>query len=227
MAKGGVAGSSYWQLNHTWTWTWIWSLVVGVTCGIVVLQLLRRQNVDDDYPPGPRPWPLVGSLLSLSMSDPPEVMFAKLGEKYGGLVFLWMGVKPTVVVCSARMAMEFLKTHDLAFSNRPKRIVSKYVSFNGTSFISMNASNPYYQHLRRMFVMELLSPKKIAASLSIRQEQVGNSISNNSHHLVSNCFLLIEKKSMGGEMSFRSASREATSFFLSHHCFPSHTCDKF
>ena len=169
MAKGGVAGSSYWQLNYTWTWIWI--LLIGVTSGIVVLRL-RRQNVDD-YPPGPRPWPLVGSLLSLSMSDPPEIMFAKLGEKYGGLVFLWMGVKPTVVVSSAKMAMEFLKTHDLAFSNRQKRIVSKYVSFNGTSFISMNASNPYYQQLRRMFVMELLSPKKIAASLSIRQEQVG------------------------------------------------------
>lgn len=169
MAKGGVAG--YWQVNHTWTWTWIWILLVGVTSVIVVLRRQRR-NVGD-YPPGPRPWPIVGSLLSLSTSDPPEVMFAKLGEKYGGLVFLWMGVKPTVVVSSAKMAREFLKTHDLAFSNRPKRIVSKYVSFNGTSFISMSASNPYYQQLRRMFVLELLSPKKIAASLRIRQEQVG------------------------------------------------------
>lgn len=70
------------------------------------------------------------------------------------------------------MAMAFLKSHDSEFSNRPASVVRDYISFKGNSIISMSASNPLYQRLRRVFIMELLSPKKVAAAQELRKEQV-------------------------------------------------------
>jgi hypothetical protein len=93
-----------------------------------------------------------------------------------------MGSRPYVVVSSARMAMEFLKTHDHEFANRPVSVVRDYVSFKGNSIISMSAGNPFYQRLRRMFVMELLSPKKIAASRDLRKDQASASLHLSSDH---------------------------------------------
>lgn len=99
-------------------------------------------------------------------------MFAKLSENYGELMLLWMGTRPYVVVSSARMAMAFLKTHDSEFANRPASVIRDYISFKGNSIISMSASNPLYQRLRRVFIMELLSPKKVAAAQELRKEQM-------------------------------------------------------
>jgi len=101
-------------------------------------------------------------------------MFAKLAEKYGELMLLWMGTKPYVVVSSARMAMAFLKTHDAKFANRPVSVASDYVSFEGNSIISMSASDPLYPRLRLVFIMEILSPNKIAESRELRKEQVSS-----------------------------------------------------
>ncbi|KAG0599537.1 hypothetical protein M758_12G159700 [Ceratodon purpureus] len=156
------------QLSSSWIWLVITIVVTGMTVAAMGTITKRRLNL----PPGPPAWPLVGCLPFLALGQPPEVMFAKLGEKYGELMLLWMGSRPYVVVSSARMAMEFLKTHDQEFANRPVSVVRDYISFKGNSIISMPASNPLYQRLRRMFVLELLSPKKIAASRGLRKDQM-------------------------------------------------------
>uniref|UniRef100_A0A7I4CGT1 Cytochrome P450 n=1 Tax=Physcomitrium patens TaxID=3218 RepID=A0A7I4CGT1_PHYPA len=151
---------------------WIWVLITMVVAVIVGVGIDKKTKRGLKLPPGPPAWPVVGCLASLPAGHPPEVMFAKLAEKHGELMLLWLGSKPYVVASSARMAMEFLKRHDQEFANRPMSVVREYVSFKGNSIISMSASDPKYQRLRRTFVMELLSPKKIAATRDLRKDQV-------------------------------------------------------
>lgn len=153
---------------------WIWLVITIVVSGMAVVAMSMSTKRRLKLPPGPPAWPVVGCLPSLDLGQPPEVMFAKVGEKYGELMLLWMGAKPYVVVSSARMAMEFLKTHDHKFANRPMSVLRDYMSFKGSSIISMSAGDPYYQRLRRMFVMELLSAKKISASRDLRKDQVNS-----------------------------------------------------
>ncbi|RVX15073.1 Cytochrome P450 76A2 [Vitis vinifera] len=69
-------------------------------------------------PPGPPGLPFIGNLLHLDKSAPHRYLW-QLSEKYGALMFLRLGFVPTLVVSSARMAEEVMKTHDLEFSSRP------------------------------------------------------------------------------------------------------------
>lgn len=148
---------------------WIWIVVLGAL-GLMILKSRPGRRLR--LPPGPRAWPVVGCLLSLPKLNPPEVLFAKLAETYGELMLVRMGARSLVVVSSARMAMEFLKTHDQEFANRPERIMFEYISFSDTQLLVISSTNPLFKPTRRMFAAEILSPRKVVATADVRKEQV-------------------------------------------------------
>lgn len=86
---------------------------------ILLLFLLQRYKapINVRLPPGPRGLPLIGNLHQFDASNPENVR--KLSQKYGPLMSLRIGSVETLVVSSAKMAKEVLKTHDLAFCSRP------------------------------------------------------------------------------------------------------------
>ena len=63
------------------------------------------------FPPGPKPWPIIGN-LNLIGSHPPQSLH-KLAQKYGPIMQLKFGSFPVVVASSAEMAKEFLVTKKL------------------------------------------------------------------------------------------------------------------
>ncbi|KAM5586777.1 hypothetical protein ABKV19_005617 [Rosa sericea] len=67
-------------------------------------------------PPGPKPLPLIGNLFEIG--DKPHLSLTKLSERYGPIVSLQLGQVTTVVISSASMAKEILRTHDHLFCNR-------------------------------------------------------------------------------------------------------------
>ncbi|OAY78069.1 Geraniol 8-hydroxylase [Ananas comosus] len=67
-------------------------------------------------PPGPRPLPVVGSLLELG--DSPHRAFARLAACYGPLISLRLGRVTTVVASSPDTARDVLQKHDAALSAR-------------------------------------------------------------------------------------------------------------
>ncbi|KDO38857.1 hypothetical protein CISIN_1g0391421mg, partial [Citrus sinensis] len=69
-------------------------------------------------PPGPWGLPFIGNLHQFDVSKP-QVSFWELSRKYGPLMSLRLGFVPSLVVSSAKLAKEILKTHDLQFCSRP------------------------------------------------------------------------------------------------------------
>ncbi|KAE8671881.1 putative Cytochrome P450 [Hibiscus syriacus] len=79
------------------------------------LFVLLKRSINNNrnrylLPPSPPGLPLIGHLHLLMFDDSaPHVFFHKLSQKYGLLVFLRLGFKPTLVISSAKMAEEEMR----------------------------------------------------------------------------------------------------------------------
>jgi hypothetical protein len=123
----------------------------------------RRSNL----PPGPPTIPFIGNLHQLGTM--PHISLQSLTDKYGPLIFLQLGQIPTVVVSSARLAKEVLKTHDLALASRPQLFSAKYLFYNCTD-IAFAPYDAYWRHVRKICILELLSAKRVNSYSVVREE---------------------------------------------------------
>ncbi|KAI5001406.1 hypothetical protein ZWY2020_026056 [Hordeum vulgare] len=122
-----------------------------------------------NLPPGPKPWPIIGNLNLISTL--PHRSIHALSRQYGPLMQLRFGAFPVVVGSSAKMAKFFLKTHDVAFTDRPKTAAGKYTTYNYTD-ITWSPYGAYWRQARKMCVTQLFSAKRLESYKYIRSEEV-------------------------------------------------------
>nr|AAV74194.1 flavonoid 3'-hydroxylase [Sorghum bicolor]AAV74195.1 flavonoid 3'-hydroxylase [Sorghum bicolor] len=150
-------------------------LLGSLAVSVVVWCLLLRRGGDGKgkgkrpMPPGPRGWPVLGNLPQLG-SHPHHTMCA-LAKKYGPLFRLRFGSAEVVVAASARVAAQFLRTHDANFSNRPPNSGAEHVAYNYQDM----AFAPYgsrWRALRKLCALHLFSAKALDDLRSIREGEV-------------------------------------------------------
>ncbi|PIN08168.1 Cytochrome P450 CYP2 subfamily [Handroanthus impetiginosus] len=129
------------------------------------------------YPPGPLGLPLIGNLHQLAATTSPHIYLWKLSKKYGPLMSMKLGSVPLIVISSAKTAKYVYKTHDLAFSSRPKVRGQHKLSYNGLDI----AFAPYidsWRELRKICVLHLLSNKQVQSFRPVREDEVFRMIKN-------------------------------------------------
>eukprot|EP01018_Ginkgo_biloba_P010277 Gb_28135 [translate_table: standard] len=141
----------------------------------------RRTSAQKNLPPGPLGYPIIGNLHMLGKR--PHRALGALSEKYGPLMFLRLGSIPTVVVSSAKIAKEVLKTHDLVFASRPATSGSKYMLYNATD-MAFSPYGDYWRQIRKACVVQLLSAKRIESFRFVREEEVNLMIKSILEHSV-------------------------------------------
>lgn len=120
-------------------------------------------------PPSPPKLPLVGNLHQL---DPYlHSSLRALSYRYGPVMLLHFGSVPVLVVSSAEAAREIMKTHDLTFSNRPKSTVFEKLLYNNQDIASAPYGE-YQRHMKSIFVLNLLSNKRVLSFRAVREEEV-------------------------------------------------------
>ena len=112
--------------------------------------------------------------------DLPHSVLQHLSSQYGPLMFLQLGSRSTLVVSSAEMAREVFKTHDLVFSGRPALYVAKKLSYECVN-LSFAPYGEYWREVRKIVILELLSPKRVQMFQSVRDEEVGLMIDSIAH----------------------------------------------
>ncbi|XP_040988343.1 cytochrome P450 71A9-like [Juglans microcarpa x Juglans regia] len=122
-------------------------------------------------PPGPRKLPLIGNLHQLGGMLYRSLQ--RLSAEYGPLMFLQLGLIPTLIVSSADMAREIFKTHDRVFSGRPVFYAAKRLSYNLSS-VSFAPYGDYWREVRKIVILELLSAKRVQSFQSLRDEEVAH-----------------------------------------------------
>ncbi|KAM1758290.1 hypothetical protein ACFX11_007435 [Malus domestica] len=147
---------------------WIWA-TIGVLALVRIVQACISKSKNKMLPPGPRGFPIFGSLHLLGKF--PTMDLRQLAQKYGDIMYLRLGLQHTVVVSSARAAELFLKTHDLNFASRPPNEGAKHLIF-GQKSLSFAEYGSYWTNMRKICMLELFSNQKINSFKSMRREEV-------------------------------------------------------
>nr|UHB15522.1 cytochrome P450 [Paris polyphylla] len=135
----------------------------------LLITIIKSYSNKTKFPPSPLKLPIIGNLHQLDR--PPHRSLRGLSEKHGNLMLLYLGRVPTLVVSSADMAREIMKTHDLTFASRPpsKAIRILHSGAMGLGFV------PYGEHwrqMRKLTITHLLSTKMVQSFGLAREEEV-------------------------------------------------------
>ncbi|XP_010911404.2 cytochrome P450 71A1 [Elaeis guineensis] len=157
-----------------------WLLFVTLAFLLLSFRYKRMEQRKAVYrlPPGPKKLPLIGNLHQLGRL--PHHSLWQLSQKYGPLMYLELGSVPTVVVSSAEMAREVMKTHDLDFCSRPRLVATSKVSYNCLD-ISFSPYGEYWREMRKICIIELFSAKRVQSFQFIREEEISLMINSISH----------------------------------------------
>ncbi|KAL6196666.1 hypothetical protein ACLB2K_032280 [Fragaria x ananassa] len=145
-------------------------LVSLLSLSICILLSFSRSGSKLKLPPSPTRLPLIGNLHQLGTL--PHRSLGTLSKKHGPLMLLHLGQVPTLVVSSAEMAKEVMKTHDTVFSSRPKTTAANILVY-GCYDIGYAPYGEYWRQVRKLCVLELLSLKRVQQFQYARKEEIG------------------------------------------------------
>ncbi|XP_077345201.1 cytochrome P450 2K1-like isoform X2 [Lithobates pipiens] len=94
----------------------------------------KKQDKYKNFPPGPKPWPIIGNMLSLDMKKPHKT-FIELSKTYGPVIGCQIGMEKMVILCGYDAVKDALINHAEEFSDRPKTLwFPKTLRENGVVF---------------------------------------------------------------------------------------------
>ncbi|KAM3357044.1 hypothetical protein P3S68_023758 [Capsicum galapagoense] len=148
---------------------------------IILIFLLpkAKKGCKNTLPTGPIGLPLIGNLHQYDTLTP-HLYFWKLSKKYGKIFSLKLGSATMVVVSSAKLAKEALKTQDLVFRSRPSILGQQKLSYNGRDMV-FAPYNDYWREMRKICVLHLFSLKKLQLYNPIREDEVARMIKTRKH----------------------------------------------
>ncbi|XP_058112892.1 cytochrome P450 71A1-like [Magnolia sinica] len=142
---------------------------------LLALLLVFPKRKVTKLPPGPPQLPIIGNLHQLGNLS--HRSFWQLSEKYGPLMYLKLGSVPTLVISSAKLASDVMKTQDLDFCNRPLFVSYKKLSYNFLD-VARTPYGEYYRDMRKIFNNELLNVKRVQSFRFIREAEVARMIAS-------------------------------------------------
>ncbi|KAJ7267323.1 putative monooxygenase [Mycena rebaudengoi] len=101
-------------------------VATALSVGYLLLKSFNRST--NNLPPGPRRWPLIGSVLEIPQTHQ-WVTFSQWAKTYGPIVYLDAMGQPLIVINSAKVAKDLLDQRSAIYSDRPT-LVSSSNSYN-------------------------------------------------------------------------------------------------
>ncbi|KAL2539585.1 Cytochrome [Abeliophyllum distichum] len=146
----------------------LFTLITTFLIWFLIKRLLPPPTANKNLPPSPTKLPILGNLHQIGTL--PHHSLQSLAKKHGPLMLLHFGKVPTLVVSSADAAREIMKTHDIIFANRPETSVIRRLLYDMKD-LSVAPYGEYWRQLKSIFVLQLLSNKRVQSFNVIRQEE--------------------------------------------------------
>ncbi|XP_074294664.1 cytochrome P450 736A117-like [Silene latifolia] len=133
-------------------------------------KLSNNQGLNKQLPPSPFKLPILGNLHQLGKH--PHRSLKSLSTRYGELMLIHLGTKPTLIVSSSIIAKSIMKTHDSILSNRPKSSINDKLLYN-SRVVGASYYGEYWRQMKSLFVLQLLSSRRVRSYRVIREEETG------------------------------------------------------
>ncbi|KAM6562359.1 hypothetical protein CsatB_022357 [Cannabis sativa] len=143
----------------------------------LIQKCVQKQN--KNLPPSPPKLPFIGNLHQLGSL--PHQSLCQLSKKYGSVMLLHLGNVPSVIISSAEAAKQVMKTHDLSSCSRPQLHGPKQLTYNFQD-LAFSPYGKYWRELRKIYVLEVFSVKRVNSYQSVREEEVTKLVNSISHH---------------------------------------------
>jgi hypothetical protein len=156
-------------------------LLITTTILVQLLTFRRRRSI---LPPGPFPWPVVGSLFLLRL--PIHQSFDQIAKQFGSIVYMWLGNTPIVLLSSPDMAKELYTIRDSQFASRPReqfmKTAVKYWGFggNGIAFCDYTLK---VKKMRQICYTEPFTRRRLNVSMALRKREISKAIASISKSL--------------------------------------------
>nr|UXF47978.1 cytochrome P450 CYP71-5 [Euphorbia poissonii] len=141
---------------------------------------ISTSNTPLNLPPGPTKLPVIGNIHQL-IGYSPHRRLRYLANQYGSIMHLQLGQVMNTVISSPEAAMEVMKTHDIAFAQRPSLSAAVIISYDSSDIVFAPYSD-YWKQVRKLCVQELLSTVRVQSFRSIREEEGSKLI-----HAIASC----------------------------------------
>ncbi|KAK2987905.1 hypothetical protein RJ640_003172 [Escallonia rubra] len=145
----------------------ILALLIWFAWAAVRLRQRLRMEELGQLPPRPRWWPVVGNIFQLGWSSPHE-SFAKLAQKHGPIMTLWLGSMCTVVISSNEAAHDMFKNHDVVLAGR-KIYESMKGDYGNEGSLITAQYGPHWRMLRRLSTTEFFVSSRLDAMSGVRR----------------------------------------------------------
>nr|GME21117.1 cytochrome P450 CYP82D47-like [Ipomoea batatas] len=126
--------------------------------------------------------PIIGHLhLLMAGGKPPHLILASMADKYGPIFRIRLGAQQTFVISNSKIAKECFTTNDKLLATRPKALASEIMGYNYNIF-AIAPYGPYWRHIRKTVVLELLSGRRMEFLRPKRESHVRKSIKRTFQH---------------------------------------------
>uniref|UniRef100_A0A8B9SF15 Cytochrome P450 2J6-like n=1 Tax=Apteryx owenii TaxID=8824 RepID=A0A8B9SF15_APTOW len=120
-------------------------ILLSLVLSLLGVQFLKLQWKSCRFPPGPTPFPIIGSIWWINFRAD-HGSLKKLAKRYGNISTLWLGHKPFVVLHGFQAVKDGLTTHSEDVSGRLQTTVFKRMA-NGKGILVSNGL--IWKHQRR------------------------------------------------------------------------------
>ncbi|XP_037480263.1 4-hydroxyphenylacetaldehyde oxime monooxygenase-like [Triticum dicoccoides] len=155
-----------------------WQLLLVILPLVSLLFLLHRSRNRSGsirLPPGPWQLPILGNLHQIGPLAHRSLL--ALSKRHGPVMMLRLGMVRTVVLSSPEAAREALKTHNVDCSGRSPSAGPRLLSY-GYKDVIFSPYSDYVQEMRKLFILELLSKRRVQAACYARDAQVEKLVNN-------------------------------------------------
>ncbi|XP_044146870.1 cytochrome P450 2K1-like [Bufo gargarizans] len=103
------------------------SILLAVTVFLILLNVLNKKNKYQNFPPGPKPLPIIGNMHMIDTVKPHKSLI-EISKKYGTVFSVQIGMEKWVILCGYETVKDALINYAEEFSGRPDSPISSVTS---------------------------------------------------------------------------------------------------